>query len=97
MSNDVLILLCLLDREERLSHALGKTVLIIIILLITTFQRGELGVHTHQACHTSYILIDEPSDEVNHACVFRFRADIQQANVLRIQVSAEPLEKPKMG
>ncbi len=97
MSNDVLILLCLLDREEGLPHALGKTILIIIIFLITTFQRGKLGVHTHQACHTSYILIDEPSDEVNHACVFRFCADVQQANVLRIQIPAESLEEPKMG
>lgn len=96
MSNNVLILLCLLYREKGFLQALGETVRVIIILLIPTFKRRELRVHTHQPCHTSYILINKPSDEVNHTCIFRFRPDIQQANVLRIQIPAEPFKKPKM-
>lgn len=62
MSDDILILLRLLDREEGLSHTLGKTVLILILILITSLQRGKLGVHTHQASHTANIFVNKASD-----------------------------------
>lgn len=96
MGDDILILLCFFNRKEGIFQASREAVGVIIILFITSFKRRKLRVHTHQTCHTSDILVNEPSDEIDHACVFRFCSNVQQADVLRIQVSAKSLEKPKM-
>ena len=96
MGDDVLILLRFFYREEGIFEAPGEAVRIIVIFLIPALQGRKLGVHTHQTCHSSHILIDKPSDEVDNACVFRLSADVQQADVLRIQISAESLEEPEM-
>lgn len=96
MSNDILILLCFFDREECFLEPLGATVFIVIVLLVTTFQRGELRVHTHQSSASSHILINKTSDQIHHTSIFRLGSHIQQHYVLWVQISTEALEEPEM-
>ena len=96
MSNNILILLSLLNGKERLFQPFGAAILVIITLLVPALERGKLRIHTHQTSTSSHILIDKSTNQVDHTHVFRLRPHVQQNDVLGIEVPTEPLEEPQM-
>lgn len=97
MSNNVLVFLSFLNRKESIFHP-RHTAVLFLALLITTFFRGKIGVHTHQTRDTSDIFISvEPSDQVDDSLILRFGTHIKQNDELRVEVTTETLEKPQMG